>query len=126
MKLGTVLRWIGPAGIGFGVFLVFSALSGLPIRIPFLSEGTTPDFEVISSGLILWALVMLLVGMAGLYARQGPGSAKVIESGGPGDERLKELEERLALEELLTSPVEPVESVESVESVIVEEPVEGR
>ncbi len=80
IKLSTILRWAGPAGIGFGVFLVFSALSGLPIEMPFISPESMPGFEVVSSGLVLWALVMLLVGMAGLYAREPePGAAKVIE-----------------------------------------------
>ncbi|MBA2694228.1 MAG: hypothetical protein H0U65_17320 [Rubrobacter sp.] len=80
MKLSTILRWAGPAGIGFGVFLVFSAMSGLPIEMPFISPEPAPGFEVVSSGLVLWALVMLLIGMAGLYAREPePGAAKVIE-----------------------------------------------
>lgn len=79
VKLSTILRWAGPAGIGFGVFLVFSALSGLPIEMPFISPESMPGFEVVSSGLVLWALVMLLVGMAGLYAREPePGAAKVV------------------------------------------------
>ncbi|MGH3088292.1 MAG: hypothetical protein ACRDSJ_13345, partial [Rubrobacteraceae bacterium] len=39
-----------------------------------------PGFEVVSSGLVLWALVMLLIGMAGLYGREAePGAAKVVE-----------------------------------------------
>jgi hypothetical protein len=79
IKLSTILRWAGTTGIGFGVFLVFSALSGLPIEMPFISPESMPGFEVVSSGLVLWALVMLLVGMAGLYAREPePGAAKVI------------------------------------------------
>ncbi|MGH3089434.1 MAG: hypothetical protein ACRDSJ_19255, partial [Rubrobacteraceae bacterium] len=80
MKLSTILRWAGPAGIGFGVFLVFSAMSGLPIEMPFITPESAPGFEVVSSGLVLWALVMLLIGMAGLYGREAePGAAKVVE-----------------------------------------------
>ncbi len=69
IKLSTILRWVGPAGIGFGVFLVFSAMSGMPINIP-LVTAPNDGFELVSSGLVLWALIMLLVGMAGLYARE--------------------------------------------------------
>jgi hypothetical protein len=79
INLRTILRWAGPAGIGFGVFLVFSAMSGLPVEVPFVSPENAPGFEVVSSGLVLFALVMLLVGMAGLYARESePGAAKVL------------------------------------------------
>lgn len=103
IKLSTILRWAGPAGIGFGVFLVFSAMSGLPIEVPLLSTGTAPGFEVVSSGLVLFALVMLLVGMAGLYAREPePGAAKVVaweevEPDEDLDEELKQLVEEISL-----------------------------
>ncbi len=110
IKLSTILRWAGPAGIGFGVFLVFSALSGLPIEMPFISPESMPGFEVVSSGLVLWALVMLLVGMAGLYAREPePGAAKVVawedvELDGDLDGDLDEELERLLRTEATKAP----------------------
>ncbi len=84
MKLKTLMRWTGPAAIGTGVFMVFSGLSGLPFHIPYLSHNDPTGFQVVGSGLILFALTLLLVGMLGLYAsRLGSTGAKVIESGGP-------------------------------------------
>ena len=82
MKVSALMRWVGPAAIAGGVFLVFSDLSGLPITIPYLSTTSPSGFDAIGSGLILVALTLLLVGMAGLYA-QGPARdrARVIEYG---------------------------------------------
>ncbi len=101
IKLSTILRWADPAGIGFGVFLVFSALSGLPIEVPFVTPENAPGFEVVSSGLVLFALVMLLVGMAGLYAREPePGAARVIawEEVEPEEDLDEELEKLVEAE----------------------------
>jgi hypothetical protein len=82
VKLSTLMRWAGPAAIGGGVFMVFSGLSGLPIHIPYLSQDTPTGYAAIGSGLILFALVLLLVGMVGLYAgRPGPRAGRVIEYG---------------------------------------------
>lgn len=68
MKLTKIFRWIGPAAIAYGLFLVVSDMSGMPM--PLLDPGIVPaGSSVIGSGLILWALVMLLVGMIGLYTR---------------------------------------------------------
>ena len=82
MKVSAMMRWVGPAGIAGGVFLVLSDLSGLPITIPYLSSTSPSGFDAVGSGLILVALTLLLVGMAGLYARTpNPNGAKVKEYG---------------------------------------------
>jgi hypothetical protein len=82
MKVSAVMRWVGPAAIAGGVFLVLSDLSGLPITIPYLSTASPSGFDAVGSGLILVALTLLLIGMAGLYAK-GPatGRARVVEYG---------------------------------------------
>ena len=62
--------------------MVLSDLSGLPITIPYLSQASPTGYDAVGSGLILFALVLLLVGMVGLYARQSePRGARVIEYG---------------------------------------------
>ncbi|HET7269998.1 MAG TPA: hypothetical protein VFI90_02815, partial [Rubrobacter sp.] len=82
MKLSDLMRWVGPAAIAGGVFMVLSDLSGLPITIPFVSQDSPTGFDAVGSGLILFALVLLLVGMAGLYAKKAqPNGARVIEYG---------------------------------------------
>lgn len=82
MKISVLLRWVGPAAIAGGVFMVLSDLSGLPITIPYLSQDSPTGFDAVGSGLILFALVLLLVGMVGLYAKQSePRGARVIEYG---------------------------------------------
>jgi hypothetical protein len=82
MKLSTLIRWAGPAAIAGGLFMVFSDLAGLPIHVPYLSQEAPTGYGTVASGMILFALVLLLVGMVGLYAgRPGPGAPKVIEYG---------------------------------------------
>jgi hypothetical protein len=82
MKVSVLMRWVGPAAIAGGVFLVLSDLSGLPITIPYLSTASPSGFDAVGSGLILVALTLLLIGMAGLYAKgPAPDRAKVIEYG---------------------------------------------
>jgi hypothetical protein len=93
------MRWAGPAAIGGGVFMVFSGLSGLPIHIPYLSQDTPTGYAAIGSGLILFALVLLLVGMVGLYAgRPGPRAGRVIEYGDARGRYVLIEEEDLAVE----------------------------
>ena len=82
MILKALMRWTGPAAIGAGVFMVFSGLSGLPIHLPYLSQNDPTGYQVVGSGLILFALTLLLVGMLGLYTSQtNPTSPNVIETG---------------------------------------------
>ena len=99
MKLSTLMRWAGPAAIGGGVLMVFSELSGLPIHIPYLSQDTPTGYAAVGSGLVLLALVLLLVGMLGLYAgRPGPHAGRVIEYGDARGRYVLIEEEDLAVE----------------------------
>ena len=82
MKISTLIRWAGPAAIAGGVFMVFSELSSLPVHVPYLSREASTGYDAVGSGLILFALVLLLVGMLGLYAgRAESGGPRVLESG---------------------------------------------
>jgi hypothetical protein len=99
VKLSMLIRWVGPAAIGGGVFMVFSELSGLPIQMPYLSQDTPTGYAAVGSGLVLFALVLLLVGMAGLYAgRPGPRAGRVIEYGDARGRYVLIEEEGLAVE----------------------------
>ena len=69
MKLSKIFKWVGPAAIAYGLFLVVSDMSGMPMPLLDPEEVVPMGSSVMGSGLILWALVMLLVGMIGLYAR---------------------------------------------------------
>ncbi len=51
MKVSAVMRWVGPAAIVGGVFMMFSDLLNLTIYVPGLGKA---------------ALTLLLVGMVGL------------------------------------------------------------
>jgi hypothetical protein len=89
MKVSALMRWVGPAAIAGGVILVLSDLSGLPITIPYLSTTSPSGFDAVGSGLILVALTLLLIGMAGLYAKSpAPDRARVIEYGGAFEEEV--------------------------------------
>jgi hypothetical protein len=69
MKISKLLQWVGPAAILVGLFMVFSELSGLPIEIPYLSQDAPTGYDAVGSGVILFALMLLFVGMIGLYVR---------------------------------------------------------
>jgi hypothetical protein len=99
MKLSTLIRWAGPAAIGGGVFMVFSELAGLPIHIPYLSHDAPTGYDAVGTGLVHFALVLLLVGMVGLYAgRPGPRAGRVIEYGDARTRYVLIEEEDLAVE----------------------------
>jgi hypothetical protein len=99
VKLSTLIRWAGPAAIGGGVFMVFSELSDLPIQIPYLSQDAPTGYAAVGSGLVLFALVLLLVGMVGLYAgRPDPRAGRVIEYGDAHGRYVLIEEEDLAVE----------------------------
>jgi hypothetical protein len=99
MKLSTLIRWAGPAAIGGGVFMVFSELSGLPIHIPYLSQNAPTGYDAVGTGLVLFALVLLLVGMVGLYAGgPSPRAGRVIEYGDARARYVLTVEERPAVE----------------------------
>ncbi len=94
MKISVLMRWVSPAAIAGGVFMVFSELSGLPITIPFLSTAEPTGFDAVGSGLILVALTLLLVGMIGLYAKvPAPNAARVIEYGEANQEDVDQVEQ---------------------------------
>jgi len=82
MKLSTVIRWAGPVAMVSGVFTIFSDLLGLTIYVPGLGEAANTGYQVVGSGVILFALMLLIVGMVGLYVGQRkPGGPRVIEYG---------------------------------------------
>ena len=68
MKLSTVLQWGGPVAIVSGVFTMVSDLLGLTIYVPGLGEAANTGYQAVGAGVILIALMLLIVGMAGLYA----------------------------------------------------------
>src|SRR5215216_2189953 len=83
MKLSTVMRWGGPVAIVSGVFTMFSDLPGL-------GEAANTGYQAVGAGVILIALMLLIVGMAGLYAGQPkPGDPRVIEIGYPVPEGME-------------------------------------
>ena len=82
MKVWAMMRYMGPAAIVGGVFMMFSDLLNLTIYVPGLSAAAHTGYQAVGSGVILFALTLLLVGMVGLYARQPSSTgARVIESG---------------------------------------------
>ncbi len=82
MKVSAVMRWVGPAAIVGGVFMMFSDLVNLTIYVPGLGKAAHTGYQAVGSGVILFALTLLLVGMVGLYARQPSSTgARIIESG---------------------------------------------
>jgi hypothetical protein len=82
MRLSTLIRWGGPVAIVSGVFTMFSDLLGLTIYVPGLGEAANTGYQAVGSGVILFALTLLVIGMVGLYASQPrPGGPGVIEYG---------------------------------------------
>ena len=90
MKLSTVMQWGGPVAIVSGVFTMVSDLLGLTIYVPGLGEAANTGYQAVGAGVILFALMLLIVGMAGLYAGQPkPGDPRVIEIGYPVPEGME-------------------------------------
>lgn len=81
-KVSAVTWWVGPLAILGAVFAVISDQLGLVVHLPEIGEDAM-GYHAVGSGLFLFVLVLLLVGMLGLYAHQPEGSAKVLEYGGP-------------------------------------------
>jgi hypothetical protein len=105
MRLSKVVRWAGPTAIVSGVFTMFSDLLGLTVYVPGLGEAANTGYQAVGSGVILLALVLLLVGMVGLYAgRPGPYDARVIDYG--------DASARYVLIELYEEGSRPAETVE--------------
>src|SRR5918994_4773778 len=106
MKLSTVMQWGGPVAIVSGVFTMVSDLLGLTIYVPGLGEATNTGYQAVGSGVILFALMLLVVGMAGLYAGQPrPGGPRVIEIGYPVPQGKGATHEVTTLEETLRPAV---------------------
>jgi hypothetical protein len=80
MRLSTLVRWGGPVAIVSGVFTMFSDLLGLTVYVPGLGEAANTGYQAVGAGVILFALMLLVVGMIGLYAGR-PGGPTVIEYG---------------------------------------------
>ena len=107
MRSSTVIRWGGPVAIVSGVFTMVSDLLGLTIYVPGLGEAANTGYQAVGSGVILFALTLLVVGMVGLYAGQPrPGGPRVIEIGYPVPQGKEAAHEVSALEETLRPAVE--------------------
>lgn len=76
-------KWIWPSAIVSGLFMVLSDLLGLTTYLPGIEEAAPTGYHAVGTGLILWVMVLLLIGMVGLVVRNpAPGnSARVIEYG---------------------------------------------
>ena len=83
-KVSAVMWWVGPLAIVGAVFAVISDQIGLVVHLPEMGDDAM-GYHAVGSGLFLFVLVLLLIGMLGLYAHQPEGSAKVLEYGGPND-----------------------------------------
>ncbi len=79
-KVSAVMWWVGPLAIMGAVFAVISDQVGLVVHLPEMGDDAL-GYHAVGSGLFLFVLVLLLVGMLGLYAHQPEGGAKVLEYG---------------------------------------------
>ena len=80
-KVSALMRWVGPIAIAGATFAVISDQLGLVVHLP-EAGADTMGYHAVGSGLFLFVLTLLLVGMIGLYAGRGDSSsAKVIEYG---------------------------------------------
>ena len=75
MKLSKIFKWAGPAAIAYGLFLVVFDRSGMAMPLVDPEEVVPMGSSVVGSGLIVWALVVVLVGMMSLYVRMTEGDA---------------------------------------------------
>jgi hypothetical protein len=106
MKISAAMRWAGPAAIVSAVFMIFSDLLNLTIYVPGLGEAAHTGYQAVGAGVILMGLMLLLVGMVGLYARSAPPNGpRVLEY---GDARF-----RYVLMELTEDEVHPTEPVDT-------------
>jgi hypothetical protein len=81
-KVSAVMWWVGPLAILGAVFAVISDQIGLVVHLPEVGEDAV-GYYAVGFGLFPFVLVLLLVGMLGLYAHQPEGGAKVLEYGDP-------------------------------------------
>ena len=109
MRISAVMRWAGPAAIVSAVFMIFSDLLNLTIYVPGLGEAAHTGYQAVGSGVILLGLMLLLVGMVGLFVRSAPTAGpRVIEY---GDARYRYI--LTAITEDEDYPAEPVEAAGS-------------
>ena len=109
MRISAIMKWAGPAAIVSAVFMIFSDLLNLTIYVPGLGEAAHTGYQAVGSGVILLGLMLLLVGMVGLYVRSvPPAGPRVIEY---GDARF-----RYVLTELTEDEDYPAELVEAAVS----------
>ena len=80
-RVSALMRWVGPVAIVGATFAMISDQLGLVVHLPEVGADTM-GYHAVGSGLFLFVLTLLLVGMNGLYAGRGDSSgAKVIEYG---------------------------------------------
>jgi hypothetical protein len=80
-QVSALMRWVGPVAIVGATFAVISDQLGLVVHLP-EAGADMMGYHAVGSGLFLFVLTLLLVGMIGLYAGRGDSSgAKVIEYG---------------------------------------------
>jgi hypothetical protein len=80
-KVSAVMRWVGPIAIVGATLAVISDQLGLVVHLP-EAGADTMGYHAVGSGLFLFVLMLLLVGMIGLYAgRNDPSGPRVIEYG---------------------------------------------
>jgi hypothetical protein len=109
MKISAAMKWAGPAAIVSAVFMIFSDLLNLTIYVPGLGEAAHTGYQAVGSGVILLGLMLLLVGMVGLYVRSAPPAGpRVIEY---GDARFRYVLMELTEDE--NTSAEPVEAAGS-------------
>ena len=109
MKVSAAMGWAGPAAIVSAVFMIFSDLLNLTIYVPGLGEAAHTGYQAVGSGVILLGLMLLLVGMVGLFVRSAPAAGpRVIEY---GDARF-----RYVLVEFTEDEDNPAELVEAAGS----------
>jgi hypothetical protein len=109
MKISAAMKWAGPAAIVSAVFMIFSDLLNLTIYVPGLGEAAHTGYQAVGSGVILLGLMLLLVGMVGLYVRSAPPAGpRVIEY---GDARFRYVLMELTEDE--DTSAEPVEAADS-------------
>jgi hypothetical protein len=109
MRISAAMKWAGPAAIVSAVFMIFSDLLNLTIYVPGLGEAAHTGYQAVGSGVILLGLMLLLVGMVGLYARSAPAAGpRVIEY---GDARFRYVLMELTEDE--DYPADPVQAARS-------------
>ena len=80
-QVSALMRWVGPVAIVGATFAMISDQLGLVVHLP-EAGADTMGYHAVGSGLFLFVLMLLLVGMIGLYAgRNDPSGPGVIEYG---------------------------------------------